>query len=264
MGSADPGPLPERPAGGGAAGLHRGPRPPAHRARGRAGAGIARARGGGAGAARRARLVGAAGQCPAGRPSAVRSRSGWRPRGPPEWVLPPSAARDPQDPLRPHGRRHQPRLSGRGRRTARPHHRARLRLAPRHVVGGVVGPAGATAGVVLPGDPLRQAGDGPLGPATPRRCRGVGGGHGSGARRGRLRAGSPARGDRRRAHLDPLRRDLPRSRAARSCSTARSPGSCGTTTTTRSGSGRRTSTPTSPTPRLDGVPASVSGSTARA
>ena len=53
-------------------------------------------RGGGAGPARRARLVGAAGRRPAGRPSAVRSRSDWRPRGSPKRVLPPAPPRSPR------------------------------------------------------------------------------------------------------------------------------------------------------------------------
>ena len=164
----------------------------------------------------------------------------------------------------PHGRRHQPRLSGGGRRTARPPHRAGLRLAPRHVVGGAVGSAGATVGVVLAGDPLRQAGDGPVGPAAPRRRRGMGGGHAEwcstrSVPSRRPCSGSPPAGSSRSSSPRPTP-----IACVRSCSTARSPGSCGTTTTTRSGSGRRTSTPTSRTPRPDGVPASVSGSTARA
>ena len=192
---------------------------------------------------RRARLVGAAGQCPAGRPSAVGSRHG-------------GARADHRSGSSRHGAPRSPRSTTPARTAASTSPirwwatdrwtssscRATSRTSTR---GGrrAVGSAGATVGVVLVGDPLRQAGDGTLGPARPRRRRGMGGGHGSGARRGRFRAGGPARGHRRRAHRSILFAPRPTPIVCvRSCSTACSPAAAGRPRLPRSGSGRRTST----------------------
>ena len=111
-------------------------------------------------------------------------------------------------------RRPEHRVPGRRRRTVRPRVRARLGLQHRADVGGARAREVPRAPrLVLPADPVRQAGDRPVRPGTDRRvadARGADGRRPCRDGRRRVGAGRAARALGGRQHVRPVRGDLPR------------------------------------------------------